>query len=44
MAATNPRARTYFSKLLNKAGDVNPRPESIVDHAEGVEMVEPILM
>jgi len=42
MAATNLRARSYFSKLLNKAGDVTPRPEPIADHAEGVEMVEPI--
>jgi len=42
MVATNPRARSYFSKLLNKAGDVTPYPEPIADHAEGVEMVEPI--
>ena len=42
MAATNPRARSYFSKLMSKTGDATPRPEPVVEHAEEVEVVEPI--
>jgi len=42
MAATNPKARSYFSKLLSKAGDATPRHEPVVDHALEVEVVEPI--
>jgi len=42
MAATNPKVRSYFSKLLSKAGDATPRHEPIVDDALEVEVVEPI--
>jgi len=42
MAATNPRAQSYFSKLISKTGHVTPRPEPVVEHAVEVEVVEPI--
>jgi len=42
MAASNPKARSYYSKLLSKAGDTTPRHEPVVDHALEVEVVEPI--
>jgi len=42
MAATNPKARSYFTKLLSKAGDVTPRHELVVDPVLEVEVVEPM--
>ena len=38
MGSTNPKARSYFSKLLNKVGDVTPRRENVVNPV--VEMEE----
>ncbi|XP_068500122.1 uncharacterized protein [Phaseolus vulgaris] len=42
MASTNPKARSYFSKLLNKVGDVTPRRENVVNPVVEVETVEPV--
>ena len=42
MASTNPKARSYFSKLLNKVGDVTPRRENVVNPVVE-EVVEPIV-
>jgi len=49
MTATNPKARSYFSKLLSKASDATPQHEPVVDHTlEGeepisrVEAIEPL--
>ena len=42
MASTNPKARSYFSKLLNKVGDVTPRRENVVNPVVEVEVVEPV--
>jgi len=40
MAATNPKARSYFTKLLSKAGDVTPRRENVINPVVEVETVE----
>ena len=42
MASTNPKARSYFSKLLNKVGDVTPRRENVVNPVVE-EVVEPVV-
>ena len=42
MASTNPKARSYFSKLLNKVGDVTPRRENVVNPMVEVEVVDPV--
>ena len=45
IASTNPKARSYFSKLLNKVGDVTPRCENVVNpivEMEGAERVAPV--
>ena len=47
MASTNPKARSYFSKLLNKVGDVTPRRENVVNpvvETEEAERVAPVEM
>ena len=40
MANTNPKARSYFTKLLNKVGDVTPRHENVVNPVVEMEIVE----
>jgi len=42
MVSTNPKARSYFIRLLNKAGDVTPRRENVVNPVVEVETVEPV--
>ena len=42
MATTNPKAQSYFSKIVNKAGGLTPRPEPEINHAVEMEIVEPI--
>jgi len=42
MAATNSKARSYFSKLLSKTGDVTPRRENVVNPLVEVETIEPL--
>jgi len=42
MESTNLKARSYFSKLLNKVGDVTPRRENVVNPVVEVETVEPV--
>ena len=42
MASINPKARSYFSKLLNKVGDVTPRRENVVNPVVE-EVVEPVV-
>jgi len=42
MAATNPKGRSYFTKLLNKAGDVTPRRMNVINPVVEVETVEPL--
>ena len=40
MEATNPKARSYFTKLLSKAGDVTPRRENVINLVVEVETVK----
>jgi len=42
MAATNLKCRSYFTKLLNKAGDVTPRRKNVINPVVEVETVEPL--
>ena len=42
MAATNPKGRSYFTKLLNRAGDVTPRRKNVVNPVVEVGTVEPL--
>ena len=42
MAATNPKGCSYFTKLLNRAGDVTPRRKNVVNPVVEVETVEPL--
>ena len=42
MAATNPKGRSYFTKLLNKAGDGTPRHKNVINPVVEVETVEPL--
>jgi len=42
MTATNPKGRSYFTKLLNKAGDVTPRRKNVVNPVVEVGIVEPL--
>jgi len=42
MASTNPKAQSYFTRLFNKAGDVTPRRENVVNPVVEVETIEPI--
>jgi len=41
MASTNPKGRSYFTKLLNRTGDVTPRRKNVVNPVVEVEIVEP---
>jgi len=42
MTTTNPKAQSYFTKLLSKAGDVTPRRENVVNPVVEVETIEPL--
>ncbi|XP_068478590.1 uncharacterized protein [Phaseolus vulgaris] len=42
MAATNSKGRSYFTKLLNRAGDVTPRRKNVVKPVVEVGTMEPL--
>ena len=42
MTTTNPKARSYFSKIVSKNGGLTPRPEKEVNHEVEVEVLESI--
>ena len=42
MATTNPKGRSYFTKLLNRAGDITPRQKNVVNPVVEVGTVDPL--